>query len=119
MREGILHSTLAYTLASGGLLPVFYCAVRFHKWPLFAWLESRPARGMGKISYTFYLSHFGFLHLAGYAFQSRAAIITSALLATLAFSTASYFLMEKPLNEKRNRNPGPRAVIHRAGGKLA
>src|SRR5690606_24159091 len=52
-------NSLRYTVQGLGLLPLFCCAVRFHDRLLFRWLETPLMRGLGIISYTFYLSHMG------------------------------------------------------------
>jgi peptidoglycan/LPS O-acetylase OafA/YrhL len=105
-------NSLRYTVQGLGLLPLFYCAVRFHDRLLFRWLESPLMRGLGIISYTFYLSHMGCIKIFERAFGARPIIEVAAFAAAVAFSTASYFLLERRLAAlraqlKRRRSAAP------------
>jgi peptidoglycan/LPS O-acetylase OafA/YrhL len=100
------HDTVAYTVQSAALLPVFYCAIRFAHWPLFQWLEWRPVRALGLISYTFYLSHTGCLVLAQHVFTNPGLQVIAGFAGSVAFSGLSYALMERPLTRTR-RKMGP------------
>jgi peptidoglycan/LPS O-acetylase OafA/YrhL len=95
--------TLRYTVQGLGLFPLFYCAVRFHDRPLFRWLETPLMRGLGIISYTFYLSHMACIKILERAFGASPIVILAAFAAAIAFSTASYFLLERRLAVLRAR----------------
>ena len=100
VRDPVFRETLRYSVQGIGLLPIFYCAVRFPRWPLFAWLSTPVARGLGLISYTFYLTHMAFLGIThGWMSPLADALIAFAL--TVAFSSTSYVLMERRLGKLR------------------
>ncbi len=114
-RSEVFRETLRYSLQGVALFGLFFCAVRFHHWPLFSWLDSRPMRALGLISYTFYLSHSPILRLlrddTALGMPARALI---GFAATTAFSGLMYLLIERHLSTLRRRlHGGPRA---RAGG---
>lgn len=98
------RDTIRYTLQGIALFPLFYCAVRFPRWPIFVWLGSKPLRGLGLISYTFYLSHEASVALAGRMLGSQgAARAVLGFAITVAFSTACYFLIERRFAKLRHR----------------
>jgi peptidoglycan/LPS O-acetylase OafA/YrhL len=100
------YDGFTYSLQGLALLPFFYCAIRFSHWPAFRWLELRPVRAMGIISYTFYLSHLLILHVLRYVVPHRRHEWVVALPLAIAFSAAMYFVVERPLAERR-RNLHP------------
>jgi peptidoglycan/LPS O-acetylase OafA/YrhL len=96
------RDTLRYTLQGIALFPLFYCAIRFHRWPVFAWLDSKPMRGLGLISYTFYLSHETGLYFGHKVAAGPAGALLGFVL-TVAFSTACYFLIERRFARLRHK----------------
>jgi peptidoglycan/LPS O-acetylase OafA/YrhL len=103
-REPFFRETLRYSLQGIALFPLFYCAVRFHRWPLFSWLESPPVRGLGIISYTFYLCHEPCIYIAGDYLGHEGWVRTAAgFAAAVAFSCASYLLIERRFAVLRRR----------------
>jgi peptidoglycan/LPS O-acetylase OafA/YrhL len=110
-RDPVFRETLRYSVQGVGLLPIFYCAVRFPRWPLFAWLNTRMVRGLGIISYTFYLTHLLFLSITrGWMSPLADAVLAAAL--TVAFSSTSYVLMERPLGKLRRSLHQTREIPH-------
>ena len=106
-RADAFRDTLRYTLQGLGLFPLFYCAVRYHRQPVFAWLESRPMRALGLVSYTFYLSHEAAIYLAGKAVGDHPALRAAAGFAlAVAFSAACYVLVERRFARLRRRLHG-------------
>ena len=102
-RDDLFRDTLRFTLQGMALFPLFYCAVRFSHWPLFSWLNSRPARMLGLVSYTFYLCHAAAL---GVAYQLVGSGLAKGLVGfaiAVAFSAASYLLIERRFAELRHR----------------
>ncbi len=59
-------------------------------------LSSRPLRGLGRISYMFYLLHLGVLIAVGSHFGPLAAAPIAFALTTL-LATLSWFAIEKPI----------------------
>ncbi|HLQ14065.1 MAG TPA: acyltransferase [Steroidobacteraceae bacterium] len=106
-RDESFRTTLRYTLQGLALLPVFYCAVRFPHWPLFGWLQWRAMRGLGLISYTFYLIHFKALDIAsGLLGSDGIARAGLAFGLAVAFSWMMYLLVERRCAELRRRLHG-------------
>jgi peptidoglycan/LPS O-acetylase OafA/YrhL len=106
-RGDAFRETFRYTFQGMGLFPFFYCAVRFHRWPVFAWLDSKPMRGLGLISYTFYLSHEASLNVAARAVGDHGPVSTLAGFSlTVAFSAACYHLVERRFARLRRRLHG-------------
>jgi peptidoglycan/LPS O-acetylase OafA/YrhL len=98
------RDTFRYTLQGIALFPLFYCAVRYHRWPLFSWLGSWPMRALGLISYTFYLSHEASIELAGDLLGSSGALRALAgFVLAVAFSGACYLLIERRFALLRRR----------------
>ena len=106
-RDEAFRATFRYTLQGIALFPFFYCAVRFHHWPVFAWLDSKPMRGLGLISYTFYLSHEPSIALAGRLVGDHGlARGVAGFALTVAFSAACYALIERRFARLRRRLHG-------------
>jgi peptidoglycan/LPS O-acetylase OafA/YrhL len=113
-RDPVFRQTLRYTLQGIALFPVFFCAVRYHRWLIFRWLEHPWVRGLGIISYTFYLVHEKCLQMAGrlvgHGLLVRGVV---GLLFTIAVSTLMYYLVERRFAALRKklhreyRRPGP------------
>jgi peptidoglycan/LPS O-acetylase OafA/YrhL len=103
LRDPFFRQTFRYSIQGAALLPLFYCAVRYSRWPIFSWLESRPMRALGLISYTFYLTHLiciGLVHQLHIGRFPEAAI---SLVATILVSTAMYLLVERHMAVLRRR----------------
>jgi peptidoglycan/LPS O-acetylase OafA/YrhL len=92
-----------YSLQGLALLPFFYCAIRFARWPAFRWLELRPVRAMGIISYTFYLIHLPILHVLRYLVPHRRHEWVVALPLAIGFAATMYFIVERPLAQARRK----------------
>ena len=106
-RSEEFRETLRYSLQGLALFPLFYCAVRYHRLPVFAWLDTRPMRFLGLISYTFYLSHEACIVLTGKWLDDQGIARAAAGFAlTVAFSSASYLLIEQRMARLRRRLHG-------------
>ncbi len=81
-------------------------------------LAVRPLRAVGKISYGLYLWHFPlFLWLSADAIGvSGTELLLVRLAVTLAVSTASYFLIEQPIRQRRRPTWVVRALAPLAAG---
>ncbi|MGI9074516.1 MAG: hypothetical protein ACR2JB_25095 [Bryobacteraceae bacterium] len=58
-------------------------------------------RFLGRISYSMYLVHVCFIVLAQRQFSNRWAVFAAAFAATLAYSTVSWFVLEKRLLQRQ------------------
>jgi peptidoglycan/LPS O-acetylase OafA/YrhL len=105
IREGWFRETFRYTLQGLALTPIFLMAMREPRWWPFRWLNLKPIRHIGVLSYSLYLVH----HLVIYLFEEhmprfhalpRAVL---ALLVSLAIAQAIHRLIEKPCARLRRR----------------
>jgi peptidoglycan/LPS O-acetylase OafA/YrhL len=99
------RETWYFSLQGMALTLVFTAAIRFHEWPLFQWLNSRPLVFAGTLSYSLYLVHGIVLYavaqlMPGWSTYSRAGI---ALITSLAVASAIYVSVEKPCARLRKR----------------
>ena len=106
-----LKETFRYSIQGIALFPIFYCAVRWYQSPIFSWLQSRIMRGMGHISYTFYLAHIGFIRMLDGAMGGRWRAGLMAFTCTLIFSTLTYFMIERPIARWRQRQRYGKQII--------
>lgn len=110
-RDPLFRETLRYSLQGMALFVVFLCAVRYHDWLVFTWLDTRPMRALGLISYTFYLAHLPcFAFIDAHTTLSGLPRAVVGFAATLAVSAAMYLLVERHLATLRKK-------LHREGVK--
>jgi peptidoglycan/LPS O-acetylase OafA/YrhL len=103
-RSENFRETFRYSLQGVALFPIFFCAVRKNEWPIFRWLERRPVRFLGLISYTFYLIHLKALVIVHrYTDAPMPVRAVLAFMLAVAFSSAMYFLVERHLGALRRR----------------
>lgn len=121
VRDAGFRETLRYTLQGAALLPIFWLAVRHPAWPVFAPLNWAPMVLMGKVSYTFYLSHFFFVKIAEALLQQRLAIALSAFVCSFGFAYLVYIAVEQPCARLRARLHGapPPPLAGAAGARRA
>jgi peptidoglycan/LPS O-acetylase OafA/YrhL len=104
--QGMLFKeTWYFSLQGVALTLVFTAAIRFHDWPLFRWLNSRPLVLAGALSYSLYLVHGIVIYavaqlMAGWSAYTRAGI---SLIAILVLASAIYVSVEKPCARLRKR----------------
>jgi peptidoglycan/LPS O-acetylase OafA/YrhL len=103
LRDPFFRQTFRYSIQGIALLPLFYCAVRYCHWPMFSWLESRPMRALGLISYTFYLTHLICISLVHRFHIGRLWEAAASLTATILVSTVMYLLVERHMAVLRRR----------------
>jgi peptidoglycan/LPS O-acetylase OafA/YrhL len=118
-RSEPFRATVRYSIQGVALMPLFFTAIRKHTWPIYGWLETRPMRFLGLISYTFYLVHLRCLGLVARYFhgsQPVRALMGFAL--AVAVSTAMYYLVERHLAELRRRLHALLPVRSRSGAPM-
>lgn len=104
-REPAFRETYRYTLQGIALLPVFYFAVLRSHWPVFRWLDWRPVRYVGTLSYTLYLVHLVVLYSLEYCLPQVSSVlrgIAGAIIST-GMAALSYHYMERPLARLRKK----------------
>jgi peptidoglycan/LPS O-acetylase OafA/YrhL len=103
-RNAFFRETLRYTLQGLALMPIFYCAVKFHHWTCFRWLSAKPLVWMGLISYTFYLIHVKALWIVSRYVEPNTWIwAAEGFILSILFSALMYVVLEKHLATLRKR----------------
>ena len=105
IRNDSYRETLRYTVQGIGLVPVFYCAVRFPHWWCFKPLNHPTAKFLGTLSYSFYLVHFTVLLGLAARFPSLHGLTRGVISLVVSFVLAYgvFRLVEKPLAPLRHR----------------
>lgn len=108
VRDDGFRDTLRYTMQGVGLFPLFWLAVRHPEWPVFRLLNTAPARFLGAISYTFYLSHLLWISVSRRTLPGQPELLrgTIAIILTIAFSYLVYRAVEIPFARMRKRLHG-------------
>lgn len=105
-RDEAFRQTYRYTLQGVALLPIFYLVVLRSNWLLFRWLDWRPVRYIGTLSYTLYLVHLVILYSLEYLYHDMIPRVPRGLLAaalSIGLAALSYRYMEKPLTGLRKK----------------
>lgn len=103
-RNGTFRETLRYTLQGLALFPIFWLAIRHSDWLIFRWLNWRPVRFFGVISYTFYLSHlFSIFMVDRFIDASNPVRALIAFILTFSFSALMFYTIERPIADLRRR----------------
>ena len=102
-REPEFRETLRYSIQGIALLPLFWLAIRYSDNSIFRWLNWRPVRYLGLVSFTFYLCHGISLEFAWRLIEAQIPRAVLGFSIALAFSAAMYVLVEKPIARLRRR----------------
>ena len=102
-RDETFRQTFRYTLQGVALFPLFWLAVRHPDWIVFRWLNWRPVRFFGVISFTFYLCHLLMLKFADQLADDRGQVAMIGFSLSFIFATSMYFLVERPIAALRRR----------------
>jgi peptidoglycan/LPS O-acetylase OafA/YrhL len=104
-RDPIFRETARYTLQGIALFPIFYLSITRSEDAIFRWLNLRPIRFIGVLSYSLYLVHHMCLLSIGYTFPELGKLpaallgIVAAVFITLAF----YYFLEQPSAKMRKK----------------
>jgi peptidoglycan/LPS O-acetylase OafA/YrhL len=103
-RSFLYKESLRYTLQALALYVIFSFIVSNIRHPLVAWLEWKPLRYLGWISYVLYLSHDFILNVLTRAWPDRFLLTGPlAFLVAIAFATLMRYTLELPLQRLRVR----------------
>jgi peptidoglycan/LPS O-acetylase OafA/YrhL len=105
-RDPGFRETIRYSLQGVALFPIFFCAVRFHHWAIFRWLQFSWIRGFGLLTYSFYLFHERGFQVAALFSGNMVVRACIAFVVTLTFSASMYFLVERRMGRLRRRLHG-------------
>jgi peptidoglycan/LPS O-acetylase OafA/YrhL len=102
---GGLLFALTFTIQGLALIPIFYIGIMHHNWGVFRWLNWRPVRYLGTISYTMYLVHMPLLALFDSVAPGTDMVVRGVVVfaATVGVAHLSYVAMERPLARLRRR----------------
>ncbi len=103
IRAPEFRETFRYTLQGLALIPLFISAIRLHDHWSFKWLNSRPLKFLGVLSYTLYLVHYPALNLVERWSDNRLVVGVIALSLSIAVAWVMHVLVEKPMAEFRRR----------------
>lgn len=104
-RDEAFRQTYRYTLQGVALFPVFYLVVINSQRAAFRWLDWRPIRYIGTLSYTLYLVHHVILYSGEYLFPDlhRVPRGLAAAALSIGLATLSYHYLEQPLANLRKK----------------
>ncbi|PKH85164.1 acyltransferase family protein [Colwellia sp. Bg11-28] len=95
-RDIIFRETIRYSIQGIAMFPIFYYLITQNKSLLYKLFNSQFMSFIGKISYSFYLSHYVLIYLAQSLFGDTLLVKNIiGLLFTLLFSTFMYYFVEK------------------------
>ena len=104
IRAELFRETLRYTVQGFALIPVFVSAIRFPRWGIFRFLNLRPVRYVGTISYSLYLVHQVIMRATDEWLKwSPGPMAALNLAIALAVSSAMWQFIEKPFGVLRKR----------------
>jgi peptidoglycan/LPS O-acetylase OafA/YrhL len=104
-RGEAFRETWRYTIQGAALTFVFIAAVRFHRWPLFRFLDFKPIAFIGVISYSLYLIHQVLLYMVAALVPQVHPVFRAliALAASVCLAWAIYLFVEKPCARLRRK----------------
>ena len=97
------RDVLRYTLQSGLLVPVFAYLLTETESPLLRWLEWKPVRYMGWISYSLYLCHFAIVEDLRSRMGFNPWVPTLAFGLSMVYAVIMRYALELPLQNLRAR----------------
>jgi peptidoglycan/LPS O-acetylase OafA/YrhL len=103
-RDGAFRETLRYTLQGLGLYPLFIMAVRSPNWGPFVFLNLKPVKFIGALSYSLYLVHqIPIMILLEHWMLPNLIGGPIALLVSFACAYGIYVFVEQPFTALRKR----------------
>jgi peptidoglycan/LPS O-acetylase OafA/YrhL len=103
IRNTEFRETLRYSMQGLALYPIFLTTVRFPNWGPIRFLNLRAIRYLGTISYSLYLVHHIVIQSVERFALGTDITVFLALSLSIALSSCSWFLLEKPCAALRKR----------------
>ena len=104
-RSETFRETFRYTIQGIALFPIFIAAISFPNWSVFRVLNTKLAKFLGDISYSFYLVHFTVIETvkfhAGEISKSVQGVISFAISIVIAWTI--YKVIDHPIAKVRQR----------------
>jgi peptidoglycan/LPS O-acetylase OafA/YrhL len=98
-----IQDSIGYVLLGVAFVPLFTATIFESRGGWLRFLESKPMRNMGAISYTFYLIHVYLIESLGPLIQSDVLCAVVSFAASLAFSAVMLWAVERPLALARSK----------------
>lgn len=92
-----------YTIQSLLLAPIFAFVLTRTDHPLVRWLEWKPVRYLGWLSYVLYLCHAAVLETVRHFLSGTVSTVVLSLAISIAFATLMRYTLELPLQHLRER----------------
>ena len=115
-RNGEFRETYRYTLHGMAMIPIFTALIVWHQSPVISWLNWKPIRKLGVLSYSLYLVHYTIIYVVWERLKldflgtgARRSIAQGLIAFALSLMVAQlYFqLIEKPFAKMRKKfSPG-------------
>jgi peptidoglycan/LPS O-acetylase OafA/YrhL len=105
VRGDDFRETFRYSLQGAALTVLFVAAIRYHRWPVFAWLNTKIMTFIGLLSYSLYLLHLAVIFGVARALPrlhhfGRASL---SLGISIVLAWIIYLTVEKPCARLRRR----------------
>jgi len=103
-RDETFRYVYRFSIQGVGLFFLFWLCIRYHSSVIFSWLDSKPLRYLGKISFSIYLLHY-LVYLVINDFFMSSHLLTSVLsvIITVFLADLIYRFIEKPLGKIRRQ----------------
>jgi peptidoglycan/LPS O-acetylase OafA/YrhL len=105
VRSDNFRETFRYSLQGGALTLLFVAAIRYHRWPVFAWLNTRVMVFIGLLSYSLYLLHLAVIFGIARALPQMDHVFRGSLSLAISIALAwlIYVTVEKPCARLRRK----------------
>jgi peptidoglycan/LPS O-acetylase OafA/YrhL len=105
LRGDNFRETFRYSLEGAALTLLFMAAIRYHRSPLFAWLNTRAMVFIGLLSYSLYLLHFAVIFGIARALPGMNHVLRGGLSlgVSIALAWLIYVTVEKPCARLRRK----------------
>jgi peptidoglycan/LPS O-acetylase OafA/YrhL len=105
VRGDNFRETFRYSLQGVALTVLFIAAIRYHRWRLFAWLNTRVMVYIGLLSYSLYLLHLAVIFGIARALPDMSHLLrgTFSLAISIALAWLIYVWVEKPCARLRRK----------------